>query len=131
MDKSIIVYDGNCGFCNKIIFYIAKKDSENNFIFISNLSKKGNQLLKSGNYLEISKYSIIVIHKSQIYTFGEALQIIFSNININRIFQKIILITNLKILNFIYQIIARNRLFLFNKTCKLPPKEVLIKFITV
>ena len=129
MKSNIIIYDGECGFCNKMILYIAQKDTKNNFTFVSNLSTKGIEFIDSNDLVEISKKTIIVVFKNQHYTFGEAIKIIFSNIQINKMPQKIIQYTNTKLLNFVYNIIAKNRLFLSNNVCQIPPSEILSKFI--
>lgn len=131
MKSNLIIYDGECGFCNKIILFIAQKDTKNNFVFVSNLSKTGQDLLSKFNLAEASKTSIVVIKNDQSFIKSKAIKIIFSEIEINKLLQKTIRFTNSKIVNFVYSIIANNRLLLFSNVCKIPPREMLSKFITI
>lgn len=129
MDASLIIYDGECGFCNKILLYLAEIDTNNNFLFVSNLSEKGKEILLENNLVEVSKDSIVVFNNGHIFTKGKAVKIIAQNVNINSLLKKIIDVTNVVLLDFGYKIIANNRLSLTNNSCKIPSKEILSKFI--
>ena len=63
MGKSFIIFDGNCGFCNKTIMLIAKNDKNNNFKFVSNLSVFGINLLSKHQIRGLEKSTIILIEK--------------------------------------------------------------------
>jgi predicted DCC family thiol-disulfide oxidoreductase YuxK len=129
MDTNLIIYDGECGFCNKTLLYLAKIDTNNNFLFVSNLSKKGKQILLENNLVEVSKDSIVVFNNGQIFTKGKAVKIIAQNVDINALLRKIIDVTHVVVLDFGYTIIANHRLSLTNNSCKIPSKEILSKFI--
>ena len=129
MDKNLIIYDGECGFCNKILLFLAEKDIGNHFTFVSNLSKYGEEILLQNNLTEISKGSIVVIDNREIYTKGNALKVISKYIKVNSFLNNLIQLTNILLLNFVYKTIANNRLKLTNNNCKIPHKEIRIKFI--
>lgn len=126
---NLIIFDGECGFCNKTMLYIAMKDSNNHFMFVSNLSEKGKGILVENNLFEVSKDSIVVVNNGQILTKGEAVKIIAQKLDLNAILKRIILATNVKVIDFGYKIIANNRLKLTKNICKIPPKEILNKFV--
>ena len=129
MKRKIIIYDGECGFCNKSLLYIAKKDYDNHYLFISNLSIKGKEILTSEKLTKVSKNTIIVIDNNTYLTKGKAIKHISKNILINPILKIIIQHTNLKLLNILYKIVAYNRLLLSSNSCRIPTKEILSKFI--
>ncbi len=129
MDKNIVIYDGECGFCNKAILFIAVKDTNNHFLFVSSLSSTGKKILTQNNLVEVSKSSIVVINNTQIFIKGKAVKVISENLNLNSILKKTIAITNVKLLDVGYKIIANNRLSLTNNSCKIPQREILSKFI--
>jgi predicted DCC family thiol-disulfide oxidoreductase YuxK len=130
MDKDWIIYDGECGFCNKFMIYFAKKDLNNNFIFVSNKSIEGISFLTNNNLKETSNSSLIVKNENKVYIEGMALRKIFEKINVNQSIRIIIQYTNLKVLNFTYKIIAKNRLILTKNNCEIPASEIKSKFIT-
>lgn len=129
MNKNLIIYDGECGFCNKIMIFIAKKDKNNHYKFVSNTSKIAREILDQKGMVEVSEKTIIVMDNNEIFIKGKAIKVIAKNIVLNPILKRIIAITNEKLLNIGYTIIAKNRLLLTNNSCEIPPKEVLEKFI--
>jgi predicted DCC family thiol-disulfide oxidoreductase YuxK len=129
MNENLIIYDGECGFCNKTMLFIARRDSDGKFRFISNSSEKGKKILLENGLTEISKTSVVLCYNKKILTKGKAIKCIFSNININPVLKKIIEYSNLKALNLIYSLISKNRLLLSKGYCEIPPKEILSKFI--
>ena len=63
MDKPFIIFDGNCGFCNKTIMFIAKNDKHNNFKYVSSLSNFGINLLSKHQIAGLEKSTIILVEK--------------------------------------------------------------------
>ena len=61
MSTNLIIYDGECGFCNKTMIFFAKNDSYNHFMFVSNTSKIGVEILSQNHLGQVSKNSIVVI----------------------------------------------------------------------
>lgn len=129
MDKNSIIFDGACGFCNKIILFFAKKDKNNHYLFVSSQSELGSLFLLNNKLTEISKISIIVFENNKIYINGSAIKMIFKNIHINFLFNFIVKNSNVILINFVYKFISNNRLILTNNVCKVPPKNIKSKFI--
>tara|TARA_X000001036_G_C20236925_1_gene626354 strand:+ start:69 stop:446 length:378 start_codon:yes stop_codon:yes gene_type:complete len=121
----IIYYDGKCALCHAAVKIVLKLDNKQVFKF-SPLS-----LLKT-NQNEIPD-SIILRLNNDLYYEGEAIRIILENLNFFgrtlSIFTKII---PLKLLNFFYRIIAKNRSIWIRKSknqCPIVPKHLRSRFI--
>lgn len=67
MIEKYIIFDGNCGFCNKFLMLIAKKDKNDIFLFVSNLSDLGVNLLLKYKIIGLEKSTIILIENHNIY----------------------------------------------------------------
>ncbi len=65
MNEDYIIFDGNCGFCNKAIMFIAKNDKKNNFKFVSNISVFGINLLSKYKIRGLKNSTIILIDKNE------------------------------------------------------------------
>jgi predicted DCC family thiol-disulfide oxidoreductase YuxK len=49
MVKNTIIYDGECGFCNRFIVFIAKNDTKNVFLFTPNHSDLAKSIFEKQN----------------------------------------------------------------------------------
>ena len=129
MNRHWIIYDGECGFCNKAVMFIALHDTNNRFLFISNISSLGSKYLQDNNLIATSKITIILIENNKFLISGAAIKNICQYININSYLKFIIKYTNLQLLNFAYSLISKSRLLLNGSTCEIPSKEIVSKFI--
>ena len=125
-DKSLIIFDGICVMCNRLIIYLIKKDKNDLFRFISLQSKDIN------NYTDIHKSklkkSITVISNTKIYSKSDAILFIAKNLNLKMAF--IIRIIPKPIRNLLYKLIAYFRYKLFGKTkyCMILKWNLLVEF---
>lgn len=129
MDKNLILYDGECGFCNKTILFLAEKDIHNHFIFVSNVSRLGQEFLQKNNLIETTKTTIILVEQNHHFTKGKAIKMISKKLAIHPVLQFLVRNTPIIALNFFYTIIAKNRLALTNNNCRIPSPEIRSKFI--
>ncbi|MFD0863479.1 thiol-disulfide oxidoreductase DCC family protein [Sungkyunkwania multivorans] len=122
MFKDQVIFDGKCGFCNRTVMFLAKKDVENKFVFVSNESEKGKKILASHQlFKEIIDDSIIVITKDDdAYFRSEAFMFFFKEIAKLRIYYRLLRLVPMK--NLCYRLIAKIRR-------KLPVKNT-CEFIT-
>lgn len=118
--KYIILFDGDCHFCNQNIQFIIKRDPNVFFSFASLQSKVGKKLFSS--HLSTHVDSLILIEQDQVYTKSTAALRISKRLNgIWKLFYILILVPK-PIRDFFYDIIAKNRLNWFGqaKTCLIP-----------
>jgi len=67
MDKPIVIFDGDCAFCNKSVMLILKKDKTKTIEVCSNQSEKGKSLIKTHNISADTNSTIIYIHEGNVY----------------------------------------------------------------
>ena len=107
----IVIYDSNCGFCNKIaVNYLKGKDYNNQITWIC---RESTESLHHYTTYSINKKeeSIILISNNQYYIKSEARFFYTKKIKHKNIFL-VFLIFPRKLKDFIYDVISKNRYFL-------------------
>jgi predicted DCC family thiol-disulfide oxidoreductase YuxK len=113
---NIILFDGNCEFCNFWLSFIKKKDIHHKFNYYSLQSNIAEQILNELKIKHRNIDSIIFIEGKELNIKSEAILKILNYLNFKftfliRIFPKFIR-------DFIYDIISKNRyIFQKNKSC--------------
>ena len=107
----IVIYDSNCGFCNKIANYLKGKDYNNQITWIC---RESTESLHHYTTYSINKKeeSIILISNNQYYIKSEAVFFILKKLNIK--YFLVFLIFPRKLKDFIYDVISKNRYFFRN-----------------
>lgn len=129
MYKGVIIFDGNCGFCNKTIMFIARNDKNNRFEFTSSLSNFGIKLLLKHkiNYLE---KSTIILVENEIYIKSVAIRKILFKIPFYKMISYLMFLFPRTLSDYVYDFISKNRkLILKNNICEIPNVEIRKKFI--
>lgn len=119
MEKVIIVFDGYCILCNKYVRWISKRNPSKNIYFTNFNSvfiKEKYPNLKLGNTVFVIKNNGEVLTKSQ------AIKYCIKYLKINLILKYMLLTIPNFFLNFLYELIARNRYNIFGKynECTIP-----------
>ena len=101
MVENVIYYDGHCGLCHLAVKFILRVDSKSKFYF-SPLSKLDNNLK--------SKDSIILKKGNKVFYEGQAIIMIFENIDNNwNYLAKILKLIPINVLDTAYRWVSRNR----------------------
>jgi len=131
MNKSYIIFDGECGFCNKTVMFIANNDKYNNFIFVSNLSEFGIKLLLKHNIDGLEKTTILLLeNKNEIYTKTIAIRRIALKLPYYKIFGYLMFLFPKKLADYMYDLFSKNRkMIIKNDICEIPNVEIRNKFI--
>jgi len=125
-----IIYDGECGFCNKTVMMIAKNDKNNYFTFVSSLSEFGADLISKNKIIGLEKTTIILIDNQKIYTKSLAIRNILLKIPSYRIVGYLMFLFPQKISDYVYDFVSKNRKrILKNKPCEIPNSDIQEKFI--
>ena len=118
-NKLLILFDGLCPICNSCVRFITKINHNKTIVFCSMESDSGSKIINDFNLSNISD-SIIVIDKDNYYINGKAIKRISDKFaGIYSIFKLIKLFPTF-LIDFVYQIIAKNRYFIFNKYAECP-----------
>ena len=118
-NRTIIFYDGVCNLCNGLVQFILRKDTHRKFRYIAIQGQAGKDLLKRFRNPDDALRTVIVISGDSVYFRSRAIFKIFQEIGG---IWKIVLIFKIfpvRINDFIYDIIAKNRYKIFgkNKEC--------------
>lgn len=125
-----IIFDGDCGFCNKSIMILAKIDANNKYLFVSNLSVKGIDLLAKFELKNETNETIILIIEDKFYLKSEAIFNFINDVKKSKILKIIFSIIPIHFCDIIYDFIAKNRKKIIKKQiCELPNKYISRKII--
>ena len=86
-----IIFDGDCGICNKSIMILAKIDANNKYLFVSNLSVKGIDLLAKFELKNETNETIILIIEDKFYLKSEAIFNFINDVKKSKILKEIFL----------------------------------------
>ncbi len=131
MKYSYIIYDGDCGFCNKTVMFLAKNDRNNNFKFVSSLSEFGAKILLKNKIKGLEKSTIILVeNENKIYTKSVAIRKVLLKIPYYKMIGYLIFLFPKRLSDYVYDLISKNRkLIIKNSTCEIPNSEIRKKFI--
>jgi len=129
MDR-IVLFDGECNFCDHSVQFIIKRDPKGHFMFASIQSDIGKKLLNQFNVPEDIN-SFILIDKNKCYFKSTAALHMCKNLKGLWKIPYILLIVPRPIRDFFYGIIANNRYKWFGKrdSCILPSPEIRKRFL--
>lgn len=121
--KLIILFDGDCGFCNSWVKFIISRDPKNKFKFApirSSIAKELILELKEHNLNLENLDSIILIENKQIYTHSTAVLRILKHLDgLNWLYIFILIPKILR--DLVYKLVSRNR---HRLSCSLPDENL-------
>lgn len=129
--NSIILFDGECNFCDHSVQFIIKRDKQALFKFASIQSDAGQEILKS-HHVPLHTDSVILVEKGKYYDQSSAALKICKHLKgAWKLFYFFILVQK-PLRDFVYKIIAKNRYKWFGKkdACMLPSPEIRKRFLS-
>ena len=127
----IILFDGVCNFCNASINFIIDHDPEKHFKFAPLQSDFGQKTLRKFHKNTEDFDSVILLKNNQLYQKSEAALEITKHLSGFWKYLAIFKILPTFVLNFFYDIIAKNRYQIFGKsdTCRMPTPDLKERFL--
>jgi predicted DCC family thiol-disulfide oxidoreductase YuxK len=128
----ILLFDGCCNLCNRLVIFIIKRDPEARIRFASLQSDIGKSLLKENGFLGEHTDSIVLILDGNHFIRSLAVLNILKLLGGGWKFFYIFIIIPRFILDFLYDLVARNRYKVFGKsyTCMVPSEEIAGRFLS-
>ncbi len=127
--KKIILFDGECHFCNGSVQFIIKRDPKGIFSFASLQSEIGQSLLNEFN-IPKEEDSLILISGNRCFSKSSAALNICKDLRYLWKFCYFFIIIPISIRDGVYNLIAKNRYKLFKKTsCNIPSPEEKKRFL--
>jgi predicted DCC family thiol-disulfide oxidoreductase YuxK len=127
---NIIVFDGVCNFCNRVVQIIIRHDPSAQIYFAAQQSEVGEQLLKDLAIKESSN-SVLFVKDGLVYYQSDAVIEIAKLLKGWPIIFKYGIIVPRFLRNAIYKFIAANRYAIFGKQdqCMVPNEEDRVRFV--
>ena len=130
MNNRVLLYDGDCGFCNFWVKWVLKNDRSKTIHFAPLQGKFGQEFLAKNGFSLTDFNTLYFIEKeNEYYTkldavikMGSIMKGVFGLLQLLKIIPKFIR-------DFIYDNIAKNRKKLMSNNCFLPTKEERARFI--
>ena len=129
-DKHIIFFDGVCNMCNSFVRLIIKLDYKEQFVFCPISSKKGQKIINKFSLDLKNIDSILLLKNNKITLKSEAVIEILVSLNLLFRFFLILKILPSKLLDLIYDFIAKYRYKLFGRkeSCIIPDEKYKSRF---
>jgi len=128
-NKSIILFDGDCNFCNYWVKYVIERDKKDKFRFTSLQSDTGKELLKQYN-LKDDLETVVLIENNKAKTKSTVALHIFKELGSIYQMVMIFIIVPKFIRDAVYSLVAKYRKRLMkNESCLIPNQEVKDKFL--
>jgi predicted DCC family thiol-disulfide oxidoreductase YuxK len=127
---AIVLFDGECNFCDSSVQFIIKRDPNGFFQFAALHSEVGEELKKK-HHIPYQQDSIIVIENNKVYNSSDAALFICKHLNGMWKCLYIVKLIPKSLRNSVYKIIAKNRYDWFGKKdfCVIPSPEIRNRFL--
>ena len=126
---NIILFDGDCHFCNASVQFIIKRDRKKYFKFASLQSEIGKKLLEEFQVPKTTDSLVFIEGNSCFVKSTAALKICRRLDGLWKLFYPFLIIPKF-LRNSVYDAVAKKRHKLMNQTeCRLPTKEELERFL--
>ena len=127
---AIVMFDGECNFCDSSVQFIIKRDPNSYFKFAALQSEAGMELKEKygiSNYID----SFILIEDEKVYKFSDGALRVCRNLSGLWRHLYIFILVPKPIRNSVYKFIAKNRYRWFGKkeSCMIPSPEVRSRFL--
>lgn len=129
--KNIVLFDGVCNLCNRLIRFIIKRDPKAIFRFAALQSKTGQELLMQMKLPMNDMDSVVYISEEEYFFRSSAILHILHDLGgVWKLFYAFIVIPSF-CRDFIYSIVAKTRYKVFGKreTCMVPTPDLQQRFL--
>ena len=131
MKNAIVLFDGECKFCNGSVNFIIERDKDAYFKFAPNQSEIAQDLFRKYNVDKANIDSLVLIEDEKVYIYSTGALRIARNLNgLWSIFYGFIIVPSV-IRDFVYKQFAKVRIRLFGKqeVCLMPTAEIRERFL--
>ncbi len=130
--KRILLFDGECNFCDQSVQFIIKRDKKALYSFASLQSEVGQQLIKT-YHVPVHLDSLILIENDSYYVMSAAALRICRHLSGGWKLASLFWLIPRPLRDVLYKIIAKNRYKWFGKkkACILPTPEIKERFLSL
>lgn len=130
-DKTVVLFDGVCNFCNATINFLIEHDPTDRFRFAAQQSDIGQQVMREHGLTDLMLNTIIVFDNGKVLTeSGGALRLARYMPFPWRMLSWFMIVPSF-LRNWGYRLIAKNRYKMFGQAdaCRMPTPEIRAKFL--
>jgi len=119
---AVVVFDGECGFCNRWVDFLLQFDRKDVFRFTARQSERGAEFLRQAGLPEGGVGSIIVVEDGRVLLRSTATLRMFCLLGFPFSLTAVFRLIPARLRDVVYDFIARNRIRWFGKmqACRLP-----------
>ena len=128
-ETKVVLYDGDCGFCNANITAIWKHDPEGIYSFASIQSELGRKILKEHDIHDPKLDTFYMVDGCHIYMRSDAAIRVIAELPGYKPLSMALSMIPSVILDMGYNFIARHRKRLMRNSCSIPPDEIKKRFL--
>lgn len=129
-DRNIVFYDGECGFCQSTVQVILKNDHNSLVYFAAIQSDFTNQFFYQLGEESPDLSTFYFYNKGKIYSKSSGALKLVKYLKFPYPFLMIFKIVPKFVRDFVYDLVARNRLKLASNSCRIPTAEEKSRFIS-
>lgn len=132
VEYSIVLYDGECGFCDRFVHFVIERDPHSQFHFAPLQSKPARAMLKNhGILLQTDLNTIYLIQNGIVHTKSTAALRIAQQLDSVWSFLHVFLLVPRSVRDIVYTLVGkyRHRWFLKRNTCGIITPELEKRFI--
>lgn len=129
-NKQILLFDGECNLCNRVVQFVIKRDKEKKFVFASLQSDAGKKMLEKYKVNAVKLETFVLIKNETAYLRSSAsLEVVREVGGVWKLLYAFVIIPAF-IRDGIYNFIAKRRYKIFGKaTCMVPSPELKSRFL--
>ena len=131
--KNIVLFDGDCNFCDGFINFIIKHEKRKGELYFCSLNSKNGEILKNQFSIDSTKNDTIIYisDESLMYMKSDAIFNIIKKLKSPISFLLIFKLFPSKIRDLIYDLFAKHRYKIFGvkKYCEIPTSDIRSRFL--
>ncbi len=129
MNSPILIFDGDCLFCNWVAYYLAKADKQDYFKFVASTSEIGKQIIEQNKLENIASQTVIVKIGDDFFLKSEAIYTFLKRSKRYPMIRFLVRLFPRVISDFFYDVIAKRRKNITFQKCSIPEPEIRKKFL--
>jgi len=125
----VLIYDGDCSFCNYWVQFVLQKDKRNRFYFLNSRKEEAVQFLAAFDLSDITSQTVIVYNEDKLYLYSDAVLFIMKELGYGLRFFGYIIPKFLR--DGLYNRVAKHRykITMWNRDCIVPDEEQKKRFL--
>ncbi len=112
-NPTIVLFDGTCGMCSRLVRFIVRHETSKALLFSSNSSNRSRELCETYGLETAVQNTIVVIHKERVFTESDAVILIASFLDAPYRWAGLLRLVPRFLRNAAYRIVARYRHVLY------------------